>query len=234
MKKVLSVTMASAMVLGMGANAFAVKYDTSSNDTASWPTDFRFEEPLFVIDKDGKFVTDSRTDLNDNQNFDFLVGDEIYMPLSAADQIVYTVDGAKGNLPSVAKRTISLKASENNAKDTINLYKDAATDNIVVDNFVYLDKDNNVLYFYGYANEQDAYTALGYTVDDVLLRGVRITNVTVRDRNGKAVTKWENLSRSEIKVDSVKGTKVPFTSTPGDNEKNYASDGSTKIGRAHV
>lgn len=226
MKKVLSVTMASAMVLGMGANAFAVKYDTSSNDTASWPTDFRFEEPLFVIDKDGKFVTDSRTDLNDNQNFDFLVGDEIYMPLSAADQIVYTVDGAKGNLPSVAKRTISLKASENNARDTINLYEDAATGNIVVDNFVYLDKDNNVLYFYGYADADAAYVALGYEVD-VPLRGIKITNVTVRDRNGKAVTKWENLSRSEVKVDSITVTKtVPEKepTTKGPNQEIVKDD----------
>ena len=32
MKKVLSVALASAMVLGMGANAFAIQYSTGSND----------------------------------------------------------------------------------------------------------------------------------------------------------------------------------------------------------
>ena len=34
MKKVLSVAMASAMVLGMGANAFAISYSTGSNEKA--------------------------------------------------------------------------------------------------------------------------------------------------------------------------------------------------------
>ena len=37
MKKVLSVALASAMVLGMGANAFAISYNSSTNDEASWP-----------------------------------------------------------------------------------------------------------------------------------------------------------------------------------------------------
>ena len=34
MKKVLSVALASAMVLGMGANAFAISYSTGSNNEA--------------------------------------------------------------------------------------------------------------------------------------------------------------------------------------------------------
>ena len=38
MKKVLSVALASAMVLGMGANAFAISYSTGSKDEADWPS----------------------------------------------------------------------------------------------------------------------------------------------------------------------------------------------------
>ena len=48
MKKVLSVALASAMVLGMGANAFAITYNTGSNDTADWPSSFKFDGSLFA------------------------------------------------------------------------------------------------------------------------------------------------------------------------------------------
>ena len=41
MKKVLSVALASAMVLGMGANAFAISNSTASNDNADSPTYFK-------------------------------------------------------------------------------------------------------------------------------------------------------------------------------------------------
>ncbi len=47
MKKVLSVAMASAMVLGMGANAFAISYSTGSNEKADWPDNFQFAEISF-------------------------------------------------------------------------------------------------------------------------------------------------------------------------------------------
>ena len=89
MKKVLSVAMASAMVLGMGANAFAIQYNTSSNDTAKWPKNFRFEGELFVTDKDGNLVKEASTRLNDSEAVDFQPGDVIWMPLYADDQIVY-------------------------------------------------------------------------------------------------------------------------------------------------
>ena len=89
MKKVLSVAMASAMVLGMGANAFAIQYSTNTNDTASWPKNFRFEGELFVTDKDGKLVKEASTRLNDSEAVDFQPGDVIWMPLYADDQIVY-------------------------------------------------------------------------------------------------------------------------------------------------
>ncbi|MBS5137426.1 MAG: hypothetical protein KHY90_03460, partial [Clostridium sp.] len=89
MKKVLSVAMASAMVLGMGANAFAISYSTGSNEKADWPKNFAFEGALFVTDKDGNIVKESTTRLNDSENVDFEPGDVIWMPLYADDQVVY-------------------------------------------------------------------------------------------------------------------------------------------------
>lgn len=89
MKKVLSVAMASAMVLGMGANAFAISYSTGSNEKADWPSNFQFDGSLFVTDKDGKLVEEATTELNDNETVDFEPGDVIWMPLYADDQVVY-------------------------------------------------------------------------------------------------------------------------------------------------
>ena len=97
MKKVLSVALASAMVLGMGANAFAISYNSSTNDEAKWPKNFRFEGQLFVTNKDGDIVEDASTDLTDNKNVDFEPGDVIWMPLYADDQLVYDADYKPGS-----------------------------------------------------------------------------------------------------------------------------------------
>ena len=96
MKKVLSVAMASAMVLGMGANAFAITYNTGSNDTASWPKGFAFDGSLFVTDKNGDIITDATTAINDNEAVNFEPGDVIWMPLYAEDQKVYDADWTEG------------------------------------------------------------------------------------------------------------------------------------------
>ena len=88
MKKVLSVAMASAMVLGMGANAFAITYNSGSNDTASWPKGFAFEGSLFVTNKDGDIIKEATTDINSNKAVDFEPGDVIWMPLYADNQKV--------------------------------------------------------------------------------------------------------------------------------------------------
>ncbi|MFR3552090.1 MAG: hypothetical protein ACLTWW_06735 [Negativibacillus sp.] len=96
MKKVLSVALASAMVLGMGANAFAISYNSSTNDEASWPKNFRFEGQLFVTNKDGDIVKDASTDLTDNKNVDFEPGDVIWMPLYADHQKVYETSLTEG------------------------------------------------------------------------------------------------------------------------------------------
>ena len=96
MKKVLSVALASAMVLGMGANAFAISYNSSTNDEASWPKNFRFEGQLFVTNKDGDIVEDASTDQTDNKNVDFEPGDVIWMPLYADHQKVYETSLTEG------------------------------------------------------------------------------------------------------------------------------------------
>ena len=96
MKKVLSVALASAMVLGMGANAFAISYNSSTNDEAKWPKNFRFEGQLFVTNKDGDIVEDASTDLTDNKNVDFEPGDVIWMPLYADHQKVYETSLTEG------------------------------------------------------------------------------------------------------------------------------------------
>ena len=96
MKKVLSVAMASAMVLGMGANAFAITYNTGSNEKADWPKNFQFDGALFVTDKDGKLVEEATTSINDNETVNFEPGDVIWMPLYADDQKVYDAEYTEG------------------------------------------------------------------------------------------------------------------------------------------
>ncbi len=96
MKKVLSVALASAMVLGMGANAFAIQYNSGSNDKADWPDNFKFDGALFVTDKNGDIITDATTDINDNEDVDFQPGDVIWMPLYADDQLSYDANWSEG------------------------------------------------------------------------------------------------------------------------------------------
>ena len=97
MKKVLSVALASAMVLGMGANAFAISYSTGSDDKADWPDNFKFDGELFVTNKDGDIVEEASTELNDNESVNFEPGDVIWMPLYADDQLVYDADYKPGS-----------------------------------------------------------------------------------------------------------------------------------------
>ena len=118
MKKVLSVALASAMVLGMGANAFAISYSTGSNDEADWPDNFQFDGSLFVTDKDGDLIEESTTDLNDNEAVDFEPGDVIWMPLYADDQIDYTADYTVGEDEVESIRNIKLDTSAYNVATT--------------------------------------------------------------------------------------------------------------------
>ena len=110
MKKVLSVALASAMVLGMGANAFAISYSTGSNEKADWPEKFQFDGALFVTDKDGNIIKESTTELNDNENVDFQPGDVIWMPLFAKDQTVYDHEYKEGT-ESTDDKVVDAKAT---------------------------------------------------------------------------------------------------------------------------
>ena len=109
MKKVLSVAMASAMVLGMGANAFAIQYSTGSSEKADWPKNFQFEGELFVTNKDGDIVKESTTRLNDSEAVDFEPGDVIWMPLYADNQIVYDSEYKPGTDDKDAVTTVKTK-----------------------------------------------------------------------------------------------------------------------------
>ena len=108
MKKVLSVALASAMVLGMGANAFAISYSTGSNNEADWPKDFQFDGELFVTNKDGDIIEEATTELNDNESVDFEPGDVIWMPLYADDQLSYDADWTEGKEDIDAIKNIKL------------------------------------------------------------------------------------------------------------------------------
>ena len=120
MKKVLSVAMASAMVLGMGANAFAISYSTGSNEKADWPENFQFDGSLFVTDKDGKLVEEATTELNDNETVDFEPGDVIWMPLYADDQVVYESTYEEGEDDLAEVTSVKVEAKDFVVTDTLN------------------------------------------------------------------------------------------------------------------
>ena len=110
MKKVLSVAMASAMVLGMGANAFAIQYSTGSNEKADWPSNFKFDGELFVTNKDGDIIEEATTAINDKEYVDFEPGDVIWMPLYANNQKVYDVTGNKTEYDAHTGKTVTVSA----------------------------------------------------------------------------------------------------------------------------
>ena len=109
MKKVLSVALASAMVLGMGANAFAISYSTGSNDKADWPDNFKFDGELFVTNKDGDIVEEASTALNDSESVNFEPGDVIWMPLYADDQLSYDAKYEEGTDDVEAVNAVELE-----------------------------------------------------------------------------------------------------------------------------
>ena len=136
MKKVLSVALASAMVLGMGANAFAISYSTGSNQEADWPDNFQFDGQLFVTDKDGDIITDATTALNDSESVDFEPGDVIWMPLYADDQYVWTNTWTEGSDAEDAVSSIRLDESYftagTSAKDPSNGTVSNITENVSI------------------------------------------------------------------------------------------------------
>ncbi len=124
MKKVLSVALASAMVLGMGANAFAISYSTGSNQKADWPDNFQFDGALFVTNADGDLIEDATTELNDNEAVDFEPGDTIWMPLYADDQPVYDAKYQVGEDGEDAVSSVKLVVDVNvDVQDNTSVYE---------------------------------------------------------------------------------------------------------------
>ena len=179
MKKVLSVALASAMVLGMGANAFAISYSTGSNDKADWPDNFKFDGELFVTNKDGDIVEEASTELNDNESVNFEPGDVIWMPLYADDQLSYDADWGEGKDEVEAINAIELDEKQFDVEsDTVlKVYKDA--------NGTWVDKDGND----SWDEQYDAKNYKGYTLSSfdkngnaTLTKKGAVSGVTVPDK----------------------------------------------------
>ena len=149
MKKVLSVALASAMVLGMGANAFAIQYSTGSNEKADWPSNFKFDGELFVTNKDGDIVEEATTAINDKEYVDFEPGDVIWMPLYANNQKVYSVAGNKTEYDAHTAKVVYVPAIDTATEKGNGVhvsYNDKS--GVIVDNF-YL-SEGGVVFAHGY------------------------------------------------------------------------------------
>ena len=166
MKKVLSVAMASAMVLGMGANAFAIQYASGSSDTAAWPAGFQFDGKMFVTNKDGDIVTGSNTKLDGKTRINFNEGDVIWMPLYANNQKEYTVVGDQMGLPAVPAGEVVFNPVLDNLgteEELVSISQGLTSDRAPkghVNPFEYRDNQNKVLYWY---NEVKSATAPSLT-----------------------------------------------------------------------
>ncbi len=212
MKKVLSVAMASAMVLGMGANAFAITYNSGSTNTADWPSNFAFEGSLFVTDKNGDIVEQATTDINSNKAVDFEPGDVIWMPLYADNQKVYTVEGAveKGT-DEVAATTIELKG----------VTSAVANGEVAINNkgevlpFSYTDELNKVVYWYGTKVEKTGYRNVE------LKNGDFTTYLNGRQASGTDLVEY-GAETEEIKA-TFSNITVNGTDTAGSDKQNVAT-----------
>ena len=212
MKKVLSVAMASAMVLGMGANSFAITYNSGSTNTADWPSNLAFEGSLFVTDKNGDIVEQATTDINSNKAVDFEPGDVIWMPLYADNQKVYTVEGAveKGT-DEVAATTIELKG----------VTSAVANGEVAINNkgevlpFSYTDELNKVVYWYGTKVEKTGYRNVE------LKNGDFTTYLNGRQASGTDLVEY-GAKTEEIKA-SFSNITVNGTDTAGSDKQNVAT-----------
>ena len=189
MKKVLSVAMASAMVLGMGANAFAIQYSTGSNEEAAWPSDFKFDGSLFVTDKDGNIVESTLTDLNGKTRVDFQPGDVIWMPLYADNQRVYEVVGNEDGTSAVDARTeyLTVELDQNGNAPAVStdgtVYVDA---NGKLKPFTYEDVNSKVVYYSGTGAKAVAESAVAGKSDAAKWRVAEVKSAQlVKLENGK-------------------------------------------------
>ena len=219
MKKVLSVALASAMVLGMGANAFAIQYSTGSNDEASWPKDFKFAGSLFVTDKDGDIVKDTITDLNGKTRIDFETGDTIWMPLYADGQRVYEVEGYVPGTDDVDGRTEYLNVE----LDTNGNAPAVSTDGTVyvdvngnIKPFTYEDSNSKIVYWYGASAKPSSVPAKWRAQE---IKSVKLVQrdgnryVTVTNPVGNTTVADENVivESASVTIPALTVTKVDGT-----------------------
>ena len=184
MKKVLSVALASAMVLGMGANAFAIQYSTGSNDEADWPSNFQFDGELFVTDKDGDIIEESTTELNDSESVDFEPGDTIWMPLYADDQYVWHNTYTKGE--DGADAVSSIRLDESYFKDGVAASDAVAPTSEEVEKTVSGTVTLNAAWADGAAG----------SIEALLEVGDREVNVKIKPAGEDTATVSANMSRS--------------------------------------
>ena len=229
MKKVLSVAMASAMVLGMGANAFAIQYSTGSSDTAAWPKGFQFDGSLFVTDDDGNIVTSTITDLNGKTRVDFQPGDVIWMPLYANNQKQYTVNGYVEGESEVAASSVTLKGVAQGSGN-VGVEFDAAGNMLP---FTYTDNSTKVVYWYGTA-PASADVPSGYKtqeVKDVTIYVNGKVSTVPADRIAAASTDnvTENVTLT-LTADDYTATKTNSNMAVGDDVDVEAAAGTQYAG----
>ena len=204
MKKVLSVALASAMVLGMGANAFAIQYSTGSNDEADWPDNFQFDGQLFVTDKDGDIIEESTTELNDSESVDFEPGDTIWMPLYADDQYVWHNTYTKGE--DGADAVSSIRLDESYFKDGVAASDAVAPTSEEVEKTVSGTVTLNAAWADGAAG----------SIAALLEVGDRRVNVRIRPAGEDTATVSGNMSRSnynELFDTDYSAAEMPGTAT---------------------
>ena len=209
MKKVLSVAMASAMVLGMGANAFAIQYSTGSSEKADWPSNFKFDGELFVTNKDGDIIEEATTAINDKEYVDFEPGDVIWMPLYANNQKVYSVAGNKTEYDAHTAKVVYVPAIDTATEKGNGVhvsYNDKS--GVIVDNF-YL-SEGGVVFAHGY---QAVEPFLQLDLDNLALQ------------NGNKVTPIAQINSANAGDFFVQGSKEAYATKQTVNNAVRAADG---------
>ena len=207
MKKVLSVALASAMVLGMGVNAFAdISYNTGAgvDNIDLEAIGLTFDGGLVIADKTGVAIDTTKEDE------EFRPGDVVYMPLYAQDQLKYDggyKDGVEA-LPRVTK-TYKIAADTDSATGRYNRVegvKDAAGNDL----YLVAGTPNQL-----YVDGGSAVTQLKY---DGELRDIESIEWKAGDANVVITLKARAASSSTNADDVVDGRGYgPYTGEIGKN-----------------
>ena len=218
MKKVLSVALASAMVLGMGANAFAISYSTGSKDEADWPSNFQFDGELFVTDKDGNIIEEASTALNDSESVDFEPGDTIWMPLYADDQYVWHNTYEKGEDGADAVSSIRLdesyfikgdEAQDPSAGEVVEIEKNIGDVKIEMGGNWGADMETHKPWVYVGTNNRKPVNSVSYdAVTDTATLSFTLSKSEYQNAFGETAPATYQPSTIEIVVDAADGLAV--------------------------